>query len=698
MSADGTRRMVAAVLASAVLASFAGCAKSTQSAASHSLTGKKAGKASAKKARPVKADDLADYIRKVMKLSEESSVERPSATPQADLLDNDPAIYERKRGLSIDPQNISLRMQLAASYAGYGIYDLALDEYRKIQALSPDNPHVYEAMGRLWRRWGAPGAAVADLQKAIALKPDFADAYNSLGMVFDGMGDYAQAENAYRAAIRIDPNLDYVHNNLCYNFILQKKLQKALDQCDLALQLNPFSSTALNNRGFILAMTGEYEKALDAFTRATDPAGAHNNLGLIYLEKKMFDEALTSFQKAGQLRPAYERATENYDRTLRLRAGYPSDETVKWLPAQVEMAQSRPAVTVEPAGSAGKMSLTTHAGRAAVAKSAPPEIVTQIIDFTRDGDAALSYLSQGASPAVPVTSAGYTGTAPLQPVSVASLAPAVIPTPAETKAAQNKPSFQMIVFPPTAPASVVPPETAVANARVLPSAHPFADPKLSLPKPKEPVPFVEVRPLVSGEAQGYEPVSTVRKTPMAWSRLKAEAQQLRSLSPVAMEMGAAPITVSRMPAILTPPGHHQAFPSLRMPYIRSLIPTLSEARPAVISSAEATITSASLSVVKEGITFERVFAPALRRPVLVAEAAEAQAPAVNGPKAVAPTGTARASVTATASPRAPGSTVRAGSGGIDISLPLLMVAMALIILIAGLIIPKRWVTRSRASG
>jgi tetratricopeptide (TPR) repeat protein len=51
---------------------------------------------------------------------------------------------------------------------------------------------------------------------------------------------------------------------------------------------------------------------LEAFKRGGDGAKAYNNLGVIYLGEKRYQEAIASFETAVQLSPSYYlKATEN---------------------------------------------------------------------------------------------------------------------------------------------------------------------------------------------------------------------------------------------------------------------------------------------------------------------------------------------------------------------------------------------------
>ena len=61
-----------------------------------------------------------------------------------------------------------------------------------------------------------------------------------------------------------------------------------------------------------LSKLGRYQEALEAFRKGGNEAQAYNNLGCIYLEEGKFEKAITCFEKAIKINPAfYLRASEN---------------------------------------------------------------------------------------------------------------------------------------------------------------------------------------------------------------------------------------------------------------------------------------------------------------------------------------------------------------------------------------------------
>lgn len=78
-----------------------------------------------------------------------------------------------------------------------------------------------------------------------------------------------------------------------------------------AIQLNPYFTDAHNHLGLAYRETQQYDKALEEFTTALNdksyrsPEKIHFNIGHLYLARKMYPEAIASFQKAIHVSPAY---------------------------------------------------------------------------------------------------------------------------------------------------------------------------------------------------------------------------------------------------------------------------------------------------------------------------------------------------------------------------------------------------------
>jgi tetratricopeptide (TPR) repeat protein len=214
------------------------------------------------------------------------------------------------------------------------------------RTLDPEAQELYlqgmQALGT-----GNPGNAIGYFQKAIDKDPNYAQAQAELADSYGWMGEagwmpYSEAFPKEKAAaikaIALDEALPEGHiqlahaaMNLDWDWATEgKEFQRALDlnrnsapvrwaysnylermgrlpeaisQLQLALQLDPISSRAYHNTAFGYYYARQYDQALLQMQHASalhhEPAELIFPLGVIYVEKGMYDEAIQQFQKLG---------------------------------------------------------------------------------------------------------------------------------------------------------------------------------------------------------------------------------------------------------------------------------------------------------------------------------------------------------------------------------------------------------------
>ncbi|HKV64409.1 MAG TPA: tetratricopeptide repeat protein [Candidatus Acidoferrum sp.] len=140
-------------------------------------------------------------------------------------------------------------------------------------------------------------------QKALQLNPGLADAHAVLGnvaMSYDW--DLATAEKELRRAIELDPNDPTPHEWYCHLLIVQGHNSEALVEVNHALdldQLNPlFHSVLAETYYFGRNFDAAIEEALPVVKLHPGSLSAQFWLGSAYREKKMYPQAIETFQNA----------------------------------------------------------------------------------------------------------------------------------------------------------------------------------------------------------------------------------------------------------------------------------------------------------------------------------------------------------------------------------------------------------------
>lgn len=124
------------------------------------------------------------------------------------------------------------------------------------------------------------------------------------------LGDYEAAEVALKKAIELSPGDPQSEALLGWAQMLQEKYDAALATFQKVLAREPSNALARINVGYICLKKGTFGEAIEHLSKAirldNDRKAtlyAHFYLGLVYLERKMFEDAQVFFQKTLVLGP-----------------------------------------------------------------------------------------------------------------------------------------------------------------------------------------------------------------------------------------------------------------------------------------------------------------------------------------------------------------------------------------------------------
>jgi tetratricopeptide (TPR) repeat protein len=125
-----------------------------------------------------------------------------------------------------------------------------------------------------------------------------------------GAGDYAGAEESLRKALELSPNDPQSESLLGWAMMLGEKYDDALMLFQKVLMREPANALARVNVGYICLRKRIFGEAIEHLSRAIRldndrKATLYANfyLGLVYLERDMFEDAQTFFQKTIALGP-----------------------------------------------------------------------------------------------------------------------------------------------------------------------------------------------------------------------------------------------------------------------------------------------------------------------------------------------------------------------------------------------------------
>ncbi len=118
---------------------------------------------------------------------------------------NDDALADYNRALSMRPDLVSARQARAALYFERGDLDGAIDDFTEVLRHDAQDAAILRQRGIAYARRGDGDAAIADLKEAIRLSPTDAEAHFERGKLLEARGEVNPALNDYTEAGRLDP-------------------------------------------------------------------------------------------------------------------------------------------------------------------------------------------------------------------------------------------------------------------------------------------------------------------------------------------------------------------------------------------------------------------------------------------------------------------------------------------------------------
>ena len=232
----------------------------------------------------------------------------------------EPSIELLQRAAKLSPSSYEVHYDLGSVLAVTGQTERAIHELRAAEKIRPSEPGVHDQLAQLLVKSGQKELAKKEHSESIALasRGDAhakAGDFNAQANQLLAAGNARAAAAAYREALRADPNNPQLHYNL--SLALDKLGDQSTERHELerATQLNPGFAVAHNQLGILEMQRGQTGEAEAAFKKAiaSDPqyAEAQNNLGVLYNREGKDADAATLYRQAIANDPKYTKAYVN---------------------------------------------------------------------------------------------------------------------------------------------------------------------------------------------------------------------------------------------------------------------------------------------------------------------------------------------------------------------------------------------------
>ena len=214
---------------------------------------------------------------------------------------------------------ILIENNLAIMFAVTGKKQEAMDAYRRVLAVSPDDPKARLGLAELTS--GQPSAdSISQLRKMVAQDPGNVVLLEKLGLQLLNLGKLVEAESAFMDAVENEAGNATIHFNLGLAQQYQQKLSLAEQNFVKSIEYDSANKSAYNQLGVLYLKTGRFEQAVNSFltVQQLEPGHVNSsfNLGMAYLQLGNRKQAKASFEKTVQRSPSDSKVNQAAKRQL----------------------------------------------------------------------------------------------------------------------------------------------------------------------------------------------------------------------------------------------------------------------------------------------------------------------------------------------------------------------------------------------
>jgi Flp pilus assembly protein TadD len=160
-------------------------------------------------------EDAAGYLKKALELKPNyppavlnlAGVENNRGAALARLKEYDQAIPYYQRAISLRPDLVEFRCNLAGSLAANGKSNNAIAQYEQAIQLQPGNARAHRELGILLSQQGRFVEALSQLQMAAKLQPD-AVTYFRMGIILGNQRRIQESQAAFQQALKFNPRYE----------------------------------------------------------------------------------------------------------------------------------------------------------------------------------------------------------------------------------------------------------------------------------------------------------------------------------------------------------------------------------------------------------------------------------------------------------------------------------------------------------
>lgn len=292
-----------------------------------------------------------------------------------------------KQLVELEPDNLAAKISMGNAYFKLGKDDMAIRVLEDVIAADPGAMKALHSLVTIYIERGRARDALDAAERAIKADPGDGWSYYDRGMALDLLGRPVEAADSYRKALELAPDLAEAHANLAQAYASSGRASQALDHARRAIALAGEKPQMLYILGVALNANGEEQQALEAYYRAirADSLFVPAYVGAcgILLARGNTDSVIVLASRAVGIPSRYESYVRNIKGSAHMRRGENG-------PAIEEFTR---AVAADPRNAAARMNLASlyaQTGR----KPEAIEELHKVLTVDPDNQRARSLLDQ----------------------------------------------------------------------------------------------------------------------------------------------------------------------------------------------------------------------------------------------------------------------------------------------------------------
>jgi tetratricopeptide (TPR) repeat protein len=209
--------------------------------------------------------------------------------------------------VAVTRDNILARVSLGNALQQAGQINEAMEQYREVLRLDPNQEHANLDLGVALAMTGQLQEAANCFARALRNRPDWSGTHLNLGRALFELGDFSGALTHYAEAVRLDSNAVVAFTSLAGDLSARGKSDEAVRYYLEALRFNPADAEAHYHLGLEWLQRGRMDEAMASLREAVrlepDLADAHFQLATTLVNRRAISEAISQYHETLRLNP-----------------------------------------------------------------------------------------------------------------------------------------------------------------------------------------------------------------------------------------------------------------------------------------------------------------------------------------------------------------------------------------------------------